>query len=32
VDAPGGSPSTGSAGAERAVTELLGVLAGHPDP
>jgi diacylglycerol kinase family enzyme len=30
VNAPGGSPATGSPGAGRAVTALLGVLAGHP--
>jgi diacylglycerol kinase family enzyme len=31
VNAPGGSPSTGSVGAGRAPAALLGVLAGQPD-
>jgi diacylglycerol kinase family enzyme len=32
VNAPGGRGTTASLGTGRAVTALLGVLAGHPDP
>jgi diacylglycerol kinase family enzyme len=32
VDGPGSSASTGSLGSTRAVSALLGVVVGHPDP